>query len=295
MATLREYFETDFPHSLQVMGTLKVTQQTNEFEIKTRVHRDFVSNAEFVAYYVPANADMAGACEALLLNIDQALVLGKDIITFATFPGERLVTGNTTRFSGRVFLYCETDLSESDFTRLVAAASSKGILPIVRGPSYAKSRSELASPLAFISHDSRDNDAVARPIAVGLSKLMSPVWYDEFSLKVGDRLRESIERGIKQCHKCILVLSKNFFSNEGWTKVEFNSVFSKELVEGKDVILPVWVNVTRDEIFQYCPTLIDRVGVKWELGEDEVVRQLHNALKQSHTPAPQRTPASGRR
>lgn len=122
---------------------------------------------------------------------------------------------------------------------------------------------------------------------------MSPVWYDEFSLKVGDRLRESIERGIKQCHKCILVLSNNFFANEGWTKVEFNSVFSKELVEGKDVILPVWVNVTRDEIYEYCPTLIDRVGVKWELGEEEVVRQLYNALKQSHNPAVQPTP-SGR-
>src|SRR3972149_4748780 len=123
MATLREYFETDFPHSLQVMGTLKVTQQANEFEIKTRVHRDFVSNAEFVAYYVPTNADMAGACEALLLNIDQALALGKDIITFATFHSENLVKGNTTRFAGRVFLYCKSDLSYPYFTRLVAAAS----------------------------------------------------------------------------------------------------------------------------------------------------------------------------
>jgi hypothetical protein len=282
MATLREYFETDFPHSFQVMGTLRIAQSGSEYDVVTRIHRDLISNAEFVAYYVPANPNTLGACEALALNVDQALVIGKGILTFATFPGEHVVTGNgnTTRFCGRVFLYCETELSESDFARLVASASSKGILPIVRGPAYAKSRSELASPVAFISHDSRDKDMVARPIAVGLSKLMSPVWYDDFSLKVGDRLRESIERGIRECRKCILVLSKHFLSNEGWTKVEFNSVFSKELIEKEDAILPVWVDVTREELYEYCPTLVDRLGVKWELGEEEVVRQLHSALRQ---------------
>jgi len=284
MATLREYFETDFARYLQVMGNLRLKQQTGELEIVTRVLRDLASNAEFIAYYVPRNGNMADACEALLINAEKALAIGQDIITFEATPGEQRVKGNTTRFSGRVFLYCETDLSESDFNRLVAVTCPKGILPVVRGPSYVRFRDEVASPLAFISHDSRDKESVARPIAIGLSKLMCPVWYDEYSLSVGDRLRESIERGIKQCHKCILVLSKLFLSNRGWTKVEFNSVFSKELVDQRDAILPVWVDVTRDELYEYCPTLVDRVGVTWELGEDEVVRRLYIAIKGSRTP-----------
>lgn len=82
---------------------------------------------------------------------------------------------------------------------------------------HAQKRSAREKPLAFVSHDLRDKD-VAGSIAIGLSKLMCPVWYDEFSLKVGDRLRENIEKGLKECKKCIIVMSSNFCSNTGWTK-----------------------------------------------------------------------------
>jgi len=50
---------------------------------------------------------------------------------------------------------------------------------------------------AFISHDSEDKD-IARCIAINLRKRICPVWYDEFSLKVGDNLRVSIEKGLKK-------------------------------------------------------------------------------------------------
>ena len=85
---------------------------------------------------------------------------------------------------------------------------------------------------------------------------MCPVWFDEFSLKVGDRLRESIEKGIRECKKCILVLTPNFLSNPGWTKVEFNSIFTREIVEKQDLVLPVWRDVSRDQVFEYSPTLV---------------------------------------
>ena len=72
---------------------------------------------------------------------------------------------------------------------------------------------ELETCLAFISHDSRDKESVAVPIAIDLQKHLCPVWYDEFSLTVGDNLRENIENGIKESKKCILILSKNFLNN----------------------------------------------------------------------------------
>jgi TIR domain len=97
---------------------------------------------------------------------------------------------------------------------------------------------ELEKPLAFISHDSKDKREVAGPIAVGLQKLMCPVWYDEFSLNVGDHLRESIERGLKEAKKFVLILSPNFFSNNSWTKTEVNSIFTREILEQKSVVLP---------------------------------------------------------
>lgn len=107
---------------------------------------------------------------------------------------------------------------------------------------------------------------------------MCPVWYDEFSLKVGDRLRESIERGLKEASKCILVLTPNFLSNGGWTKTEFNSIFTRELIEKNDVILPVWAGVTKEQVYEYCPMLADRVGAQWSKGRDDVIRLLHRAL-----------------
>jgi hypothetical protein len=142
-------------------------------------------------------------------------------------------------------------------------------------------RAKREKPMAFISHDSRDKDAVARPIAIGLSKLVCPVWFDEFSLNVGDSLRESIEKGLKESKKCILVLSPRFLSNPGWTKVEFNSIFTREILEKKNLVLPVWYEVKKEEVFEYCPSLLDRLGIDWNLGEDEVVRRLHRAIIRS--------------
>jgi hypothetical protein len=133
-------------------------------------------------------------------------------------------------------------------------------------------------PLAFISHDSRDKEEIASKIALGLQKRMCFVWYDEYSLKVGDSLRESIEKGLKECKKCVLVLSPNFLSNTGWTKVEFNSIFTREILETKNLVLPVWCGISKEELYEYCPTLLDRVGLHWEKGEDQVINKLHQAI-----------------
>jgi hypothetical protein len=108
---------------------------------------------------------------------------------------------------------------------------------------------------------------------------MCPVWYDQFSLRVGDSLRESIEAGLRECHKCILVLTPNFLSNEGWTKREYGSIFSREMVEQKKVILPVWHEISPQEVYQYSPILADRVAVPWSLGVEEVARKLLQAIE----------------
>lgn len=56
--------------------------------------------------------------------------------------------------------------------------------------------SELEKPLAFISHDSNDKDSLVRELALELDKQLCPVWYDEFSLEIGDSLIENIEKGL---------------------------------------------------------------------------------------------------
>ena len=108
---------------------------------------------------------------------------------------------------------------------------------------------------------------------------MITVWYDEFSLKVGDSLRESIEKGIKECKKCILILTPNYLSNSGWTKQEFNSIFTREIIEKKNIVLPIWDKVTKQEVFNYSPNLADRFAARWNEGQLQVASKVARAIR----------------
>jgi TIR domain len=147
-----------------------------------------------------------------------------------------------------------------------------------RSVEYMNERNKWEKPRAFISHDSRDKTSIAEPIALQLQKFMCPVWYDQFSLRVGDSLRDSIEQGLKECHKCILVLTPNFLSNKGWSRREYDSIFTREIVEQQRVILPVWHEIAVEDVYQFSPILADRVAVQWSLGIEEVARKLMQAI-----------------
>jgi hypothetical protein len=149
-----------------------------------------------------------------------------------------------------------------------------------RMPQYAEPRSIPERTLAFISHDSRDKDDIAHPLALMLEERNCPVWYADFSLRVGDSLRESIERGLKETRKCILILTPNFLRNEGWGKREFNSVFTRELLEKKNLILPVWHQVTEQEVYEYSPSLADKVALKWSAEDkQDIAEKLQQAVQ----------------
>ena len=64
----------------------------------------------------------------------------------------------------------------------------------------------------FISHAWEDKDAIARPLAEELRRRGFDVWYDEFSLKMGDSLRGSIDYGLANSRFGLVILSKNFFA-----------------------------------------------------------------------------------
>lgn len=280
MATLREYFDTDFQKVLNVANTLTISNATDKIDILTRVHQDFDSNTKYLSFFIPKNPDSLQALAGLINNLDKALAIGDGVEVQSGLPGEKLTNSKDLNFSGKIFAYCETEIENEQLEKLQAEIKPKGLYIQYRGPQFAIKRSEIEKPLAFISHDSKDKDLIARPIAIGLSKLMCPVWYDEYSLKVGDKLRESIEKGIKECKKCVLVLSPSFLSNEGWTKVEFNSIFTRELIEETDLVLPVWCGIDKKELFEYCPTLVNKVGVKIEVGMEEVIRKLYHSIRQ---------------
>ena len=58
----------------------------------------------------------------------------------------------------------------------------------------------------------------------------------------------------------IVILSPRFFEKH-WPVQELNGLASRE-VEGQKVILPIWHNVSFEEVRRFSPILADRVAVK---------------------------------
>ncbi|BBO12865.1 hypothetical protein TM102_43350 [Bradyrhizobium sp. TM102] len=283
MASLFEYFVKDFSRDLSIEKKWKLhnTLTGSEIEVNARVYLNFDANAKYVAFYVP---ELSGATfpEAILMNnIEEILALPNTDVGvssgFGVLPND-WIEGKDLNFTGRVFFYCERDPPDDAKTQLISEAATGGVRVIFRSNAYLKRRNEMEKPKAFISHDSRDKSSIAGPLAIQMQRFMCPVWYDEFSLKVGDSLREGIETGLKECSKCILILTPNFLTNNGWSKREYDSIFTRELVERQQVILPVWSDVDAAGVYEYSPILADRVAVNWSLGVEEVARRLVRAL-----------------
>jgi len=271
MATLRQYFDNDFPN-LSVDRSVRLRGPGFEEEISLKILMDFNSNTKYLSLYIPCNSSYLDICKRILRNLDRLLAIDDRVEIKTGLPGERLISSKNLAFSGRVFIYSENNASESEIDELDQFAKQQKLHIQYRGPEFAKERTAMENPekpLAFISYDSRDKESIARPLATELFNRMCPVWFDEFSLKIGDNLRESIERGIKECKRCILILSKNFLSNDGWAKTEFDSVFTKELIEKQNVILPIWVDVSEKEVCKYSPSLANKVAIKWDIRNRE--------------------------
>lgn len=129
----------------------------------------------------------------------------------------------------------------------------------------------------FISHAWEDKESFARPLAEALQREGLRVWFDEFTLTVGDSLRRSIDYGLANSRYGIVILSPNFFAKE-WPQKELDGLASRE-VPGEKVILPVWHNITAEQIRKYSPMLAGRIAVSSSRGLEGVVTELLRAMK----------------
>jgi hypothetical protein len=105
----------------------------------------------------------------------------------------------------------------------------------------------------FVSHATEDKDAIVRPLAEALQERGLKVWYDEFELRVGDSLRRKIDVGISRSRFGIVVLSRPFFA-KGWSQYELDGLVTMA-VSGKQVLLPLWHEISKDEVIRQSPSL----------------------------------------
>lgn len=131
----------------------------------------------------------------------------------------------------------------------------------------------------FISHATEDKEEFVRPLADALQARNLTVWYDAFTLKVGDRLRRSIDNGLTNARYGVVVLSTSFFE-KNWTNYELDGLLAREM-EGRKVILPIWHKVTKDDVMKYSPSLVDKVALNSSvLSIEEIADALTETIQE---------------
>ena len=132
----------------------------------------------------------------------------------------------------------------------------------------------------FISHASEDKASFADELCNELRAVGIKVWYDALSIAWGDSLRAKIDCGLKESKFGIVVISKDYIC-KGWTQYELDGLFQIEMTNGK-TILPVWHNITKDEVQAFSPTLAGRKALNTAMFTikeiaDELIKLLDKA------------------
>jgi hypothetical protein len=129
----------------------------------------------------------------------------------------------------------------------------------------------------FICHASEDKEAVARPLANQLAALGLTVWLDESEIHIGDSLRGKIDAGLARSRFGVVVLSPHFFAKK-WPKTELDGLIAREN-DGHKVVLPIWHNVTLEQIERHSPILAGRVAVSTQEGLPLVAKKIIAAVE----------------
>lgn len=99
----------------------------------------------------------------------------------------------------------------------------------------------------FLCHSSKDKTFVRR-LANDLERYGINIWIDDREIRVGDSLRETIEKGLASSDYVLVVLS-NEALNRPWVKEELNAAFAIEKERDRKVILPVLIEQCEVPIF----------------------------------------------
>ena len=129
----------------------------------------------------------------------------------------------------------------------------------------------------FISHASEDKEAFVQDLAAALRGLGAKIFYDAYTLKVGDSLRRKIDQGLANSKFGIVVLSEHFF-NKQWPARELDGLTAME-IGGQTRILPIWHKVSYDEVKRFSPALADKVALNTSLKSvEEIAKELHSLI-----------------
>jgi hypothetical protein len=129
----------------------------------------------------------------------------------------------------------------------------------------------------FISHASEDKESFVRGLAAELTRIGLRVWFDEWTLQLGDSLRRKIDEGLRTSSYGVVVLSPSFFT-KNWPQAELNALFAIEM-SGRKVILPVRHTMSHQALLAHSPTLAGLLATDSAIGIQAVANQIHHVVR----------------
>jgi hypothetical protein len=106
------------------------------------------------------------------------------------------------------------------------------------------------------------------------------VWYDEFELRIGDSLRRKIDSGLANSRFGAVVFSRAFF-DKNWPQYELDGLVTRQMT-GQQIVLPIWHDITKDEIIRHSPSLADKVALSTGvLSVGEIAAQIAAVVRTS--------------
>ena len=124
----------------------------------------------------------------------------------------------------------------------------------------------------FVSHASDDKSELVRPLVQELVGRGLSVWFDELSLRAGDRLSESIDRGLAESSHAVVVLSPAYLRKD-WTRHELAGLLQR-FIARRMTLIPIWHRINHDEVIRFSPSIADVVALRSEQGVPWLVQRI---------------------
>lgn len=137
----------------------------------------------------------------------------------------------------------------------------------------------------FISYAVEDKLELAYPFCQHLENKGLKVWYSGRELRYGESIEKVVKEGLEKSRYGIILITPHYFQKK-WTIKELYSLWSMEH-QGKNIILPVFHQVTHQDVAKHDPVLADRwafttdKGLAFIADEVEKVVKAENVNKQS--------------
>lgn len=128
----------------------------------------------------------------------------------------------------------------------------------------------------FISFVSQDQ-SLAQELADKLQQ--KNISAELIRLGLGDSLIGRIEQGFRNAEYGVLILSPAFF-RKPWPRNELEKVATfDQAYDGRTLLLPLWHNITQQDIARYAPALAGRLGGSTDQGLDVIANEIQEVVQ----------------